>query len=245
MSKLRIGIVEDEMIIADTIILMLEDLQYEVLWHAAKYGEAVNFLDNEQPDLLLLDIQLSGKLDGIDLARLVQEQYNIPYIFITANADAATIERAKMVRPMAYLTKPVTKGLLFSAIEIALSNYNQSKPLPPSANSTPSPIRDAIFVKEAQGYRKVYYANILYLQSDGNYVHLKLNDGKQVLVRSTLPDLLEQIDPTIFVRIHRSYAVNTRQVERLLTDEVVVAGHSLPLGKTYKELLHAALGISG
>lgn len=243
MSSLHIAIVEDEMIIAETISLMLEGLGYTICWHAARYGEAVNLLDQDLPDLLLLDIQIAGKLDGIDLAKLVQEQYNLPYIFITANADAGTIERAKSVRPMAYLTKPVTKSLLFSAIEIAVNNYNQltiatGQDIPAKTH------RESIFVKDSHGYRKVSFSSIFYLQSDANYVHLKLNDGKQVLVRSTLPELLSQLDPACFHRIHRSYAVNTLHVERVGSDEVVVGGETLPLGKTFKPDLMAALGIA-
>jgi DNA-binding LytR/AlgR family response regulator len=243
MSTIRIAIVEDEIIIAETIGLMLEELGYTVCWQATRYGEAVNLLDQDLPDLLLLDIQIAGKLDGIDLAKLVEEQYRLPYIFITANADAATIERAKQVRPMAYLTKPVTKNLLFSAIEIALNNYNHSRPEPVVTNN-PALKRDSIFVKDSHGYRKVYFHTILFLQSEGNYVHVKLSDGKEVLVRTTLPDLMAQLDSTLFVRVHRSYAVNTTHIERLMAEELLVAGQGIPLGKTYRQDLLASLGIA-
>ncbi|HMP92014.1 MAG TPA: response regulator [Phnomibacter sp.] len=240
---LRIAIVEDDFIIAEAIQVMLEDLGYQVCWQAARYGEAINKLDEHLPDLLLLDIQLSGKLDGISLARQVMEQYGLPYIFITANADALTIERAKYVQPMAYLTKPITKSLLYSAIEIALTNYAQF------TRTVPVPVpsykgRDFIFIKENQGYSKIFFAQIVYLQSEGNYVHLRLTDGKQKLVRATLPDLLKQLDDSVFMRIHRSYVVNINYLERLMADEIRVAGQVVPLSKSYREELHQKLGIS-
>lgn len=241
--KLNIGIVEDDMIIADTISEMLEELGYKVLWHAPKYSRAIDLLDTLQPDLLLLDIQLTGKLDGIDLARVIKEQYQIPYIFLTANADAATIERAKAVNPMAYLTKPVTKKLVFSAIEIALSNYNQLQANAPNSKAG-TPLRDAIFIKDSNQYRKVYFKDIVYLESDSNYVNIILSGGAKIVTRTTLPELLDQLDPAIFIRVHRSFAVNIHFVEMVQKEDLQLQGALVPFGKVYKGDLFKVLGIS-
>lgn len=95
MSKIKVGIVEDEMIIALGISDALKDLGYEVATIANNYTQALEIIEAEQPDILLLDIQLSGHKDGIDLALKVKKDFQIPFIFLTANADVATVERAK------------------------------------------------------------------------------------------------------------------------------------------------------
>ncbi len=95
MSALKIGVVEDELVIARTILGTLEELGYSYCGPAISYTEAIEMLESNKPDLLLLDIQLSGKKDGIDVAEKVNELYPMPFIFLTANSDAETIDRAK------------------------------------------------------------------------------------------------------------------------------------------------------
>src|SRR3954470_23249348 len=103
MSRIKIGIVEDERVIALSIESTLDDLGYDHCGPASSYGEALELLETDTPDLLLLDINLAGKKDGIDVAEKINVLYNIPFIFLTANSDMATIERAKKVKPHAYI----------------------------------------------------------------------------------------------------------------------------------------------
>src|ERR1700739_3345206 len=127
MSVLKIGIVEDELVIGRTILNTLDELGYQHCGPAINYTEAIEMLERDRPDLLLLDIQLSGKKDGIDVAEKLNELYHIPFIFLTANSDGDTIERAKKVKPNAYIVKPFTREELFAAIEIAFSNFADSR----------------------------------------------------------------------------------------------------------------------
>src|SRR5919202_6006521 len=123
MSLLKIGIVEDELVIARTVLSTLDDLGYSHCGPAINYTEAMEMLEQNKPDLLLLDILLSGKKDGVDVAQKLNELYHLPFIFLTANSDGETIDRAKKVKPHAYIVKPFTKEELYAAIEIAFSNF--------------------------------------------------------------------------------------------------------------------------
>src|SRR5690348_12950127 len=105
-AEIKIGIVEDELIIAEKIKLLLEGMGYLICEPVSSYDEALAMIEKEKPDMLLLDINLNDKKDGIDLAEQVNRQHRIPFIFLTANSDRATIERAKKVNPNAYLVKP-------------------------------------------------------------------------------------------------------------------------------------------
>jgi len=243
MSVLKIGIVEDELVIARTIVSTLDELGYGHCGPAISYSEAMEMLDNNKPDLLLLDIQLSGKKDGIDVAQRINELYQIPFIFLTANSDAETIDRAKRVKPHAYIVKPFTKEELFAAIEIAFSNFtgNHSPRKPEHPASYHS--RDYMFVRDGYVFRKIFFNELLYLESDANYVILHLKSQKKLMVRSTLNDFIEQVDQKLFIRVHRSYSVNINMIDDIFPTEISVSGTKIPVGKSYRKELFKALGI--
>jgi len=243
MSVLKIGIVEDELVIARTIISTLDELDYTHCGPAINYTEAIDMLEHHKPDLLLLDIQLSGKKDGIDVAQKLNELYQVPFIFLTANSDSETIDRAKKVKPHAYIVKPFAKEELYAAIEIAFSNFtgnrNNERAEQPGAYHT----RDYMFVRDGYVFRKIFFNELLYLESDANYVTLHCKSQKKVMVRSTLNDFITQLDPKTFIRIHRSYSVNIHQVNDIFPTEVSVDGIKIPVGKSYRSGLFNALGI--
>lgn len=123
MKKMKVGIVEDEMIIAETICLALKKLGYLPTEPAYSYESAISMLEKEQPNIVLIDINLNDELDGVDLAHYINSNYSLPIIFLTANSDRNTIERSKQARPNAFLVKPFCNEDLFSAIEIAHFNH--------------------------------------------------------------------------------------------------------------------------
>lgn len=243
MSILKIGVVEDELVIARTIVSTLDELGYEHCGTAISYTEAMEMLEQNKPDLLLLDIQLSGKKDGIDVAEKVNELYRIPFIFLTANSDGETIDRAKKVKPHAYIVKPFTKEELYAAIEIAFSNFTGNRKNEKVEQSDSYHTKDYMFVRDGYVFRKIFFNELLYLESDANYVTLHLKSQKKVMVRSTLNDFITQLDPKTFLRIHRSYSVNIHLVDDIFPTELSVSGNKIPIGKSYREELFKALGI--
>lgn len=243
MSILKIGIVEDELVIGRTILNTLNELGYSHCGPAISYTEAMEMLEQDRPDLLLLDIQLSGKKDGIDVAQKLNELYRIPFIFLTANSDGETIDRAKKVKPHAYIVKPFTKEELYAAIEIAFSNFAGNRENAGAGQAGRPIVKEYMFVRDGYIFRKIFFADLLYLESDANYVTLHLKSQKKVMVRSTLNDFMDQLDQEMFIRIHRSYAVNINLVDDVFPAEVSVSGVKIPVGKSYKDDLFKALGI--
>ncbi|WP_128545456.1 LytR/AlgR family response regulator transcription factor [Larkinella soli] len=243
MAVLKIGIVEDELVIARTISHTLEELGYSPCGPAINYTEALELLELDKPDLLLLDIQLAGRKDGIDVARKLNQVHPIPFIFLTANSDPETIDRAKTVKPHAYIVKPFTKEELYAAIEIAFSNFTERRMKGIPAPGVSPPARSFVFVKEGYVFRKVFFNELLFLESDANYVTLHLKSHRKIMVRSTIQDFMEQLDPALFLRIHRSYSVNLSLIDDIFPTEIAVQGSKIPIGKSYREDLHKALGI--
>ncbi len=128
-AKTSVLIVEDEGIIAENLRELLTSLDYDAFCTAATSDEAVACALKKCPDVVLMDIRIKGKLDGIATAKLLSERFDVPIIYLTAHADAATIERAKMTEPHGYLVKPVRAPDLRSAIEIARYKHSMEKQL--------------------------------------------------------------------------------------------------------------------
>lgn len=243
MANIKIGVVEDEIIIARSILSIIEELGYSHCGPAISYTEAVEMIGLHQPDLLLLDINLSGKKDGIDVAEWVNEYAQIPFIFLTAFSDAQTIERAKKVKPNAYLVKPFTREELYAAIEIAISNFSSQKQEKAAAESGNLPHKDAIFVKCNHLFLKIALSDILFVESEHNYVQVTLADNKKVLVRSGFSDFLQKLPKDSFLQVHRSYIINLKHVQAFDGNEVDMSGHKIPIGKTQLQVLMDRLGV--
>ena len=116
MTKAGVLIVEDSFIVAYHLQKTLEGAGYLVLGIEESGEDALLKLDTIKPDIILMDIMLNGKLDGIETARDIQSKYNIPIIYITALSDMETIQRAKITQPYGYLTKPFEDREVFKRI---------------------------------------------------------------------------------------------------------------------------------
>ncbi|MDO9477844.1 MAG: diguanylate cyclase, partial [Pseudohongiella sp.] len=116
----KILIVEDETIVAMDIKRRLEKLGYQVTGLAAKAKQALELVENDQPDIILMDIHLNDTLDGIDIANQINLKYRIPVIFVTAYSEDSTMSRASQARPYGYLLKPFSERDLCAVIRISL-----------------------------------------------------------------------------------------------------------------------------
>ena len=119
MTKLKILIVEDEALIAKDIEFSLMQLEYSIIGIAYDSTTALDMIHNRNPDLVLLDIELNSELSGIDIAKILNEKYKIPFIYLTSYADPCTIDFVKTTLPFGYILKPFSERELYSAIELA------------------------------------------------------------------------------------------------------------------------------
>lgn len=231
--KVKILIVEDEMIIADNICDTLEELGYDALEPAINYTEAINTIEEQMPDLAILDIQLSGIKTGIDVAETISENYNFPYIFLTSNSDVATVNEAKRVSPSAFLVKPFTKEELYSSIEVALFNFTQKVG---QINDENLIIKDALFFKDKGVFTKLIFEDIYYLKSDHVYVEVFLKNKKTLVIRASLNDVITKLNDS-FIRVHRGYIINIKYLEAIDNNTLKVHKKNIPIGKKYRENL--------
>ncbi len=235
MSKVKILVVEDEIIIADDICNTLKELGYQLLEPALNYTEALESLKNDQPDLALLDIQLGGQKDGIDLAWKIKEDFEIPFIFLTSNADRATVDRAKRLAPPAYLMKPFNANDLYTSIEIALYNFGLHREEQEEENTDREDlvIKDAIFVKEKDLFLKVKFADLAFIRSTHVYLELNTINDKQYVIRGSIKGIAKKLSSNFF-QTNRSHMVNLDHLEAIDTNNVIVCGQEIPIGRTFR-----------
>ncbi len=244
MKEIVVGIVEDELIIADNIADSLHSLGYKSAGPALNFTDGLEMLENEQPDIVLLDIILSGKKDGVDLAWKIKEEYDLPFIFLTSHADKATVDRAKQAEPHAYLVKPFNKDELYSAIEVAMHNFVHNKRVENESEVQPNSnylLKDCLFIKDKDTFFKIRFDEITYLKNDHVYIEVH-TAGRSYLTRSNMSEYLEKM-PGNFLRIHRSYAINIDHLTQIEGDEVIIGDTRIPIAKSYKNELLSKLQI--
>jgi class 3 adenylate cyclase/CheY-like chemotaxis protein len=128
-EKVKILIAEDEKIIALDIKKTLQRLGYNVLGMVNNGPQALNFLQTTRPDLILMDIMLKGELSGIETASIINQEYGVPFVYLTALTDDETLNKAKITEPFGYVVKPFNERGLHSAIEMALYKHRAENEL--------------------------------------------------------------------------------------------------------------------
>ena len=238
----KILIVEDELIIAEDMRNILEKMGYSITDVAMDAEEAIECLSKEKPDLALLDINLGGKKDGVQLAEEINQKFQVPFIFTTSYTDSATIERAKKVNPSNYLVKPFKPEQLYTAVEMAMFNVAKREKSGTSENEEGLIIKDALFIKDKYRYTKLRIADIQWIQAEGNYLELHLTDHKE-LIRATLGSFLDRLVGYNFFRTHKSYAINLDHLTKLEPTRVFIGKTEIPISKGYADELLQRLNV--
>lgn len=129
LQKPKILVVEDEIIVAVNLGQKLKKLGYELVGITSSGEEAIQKAEENHPDLVLMDINIEGNLDGIETAEVLRNRFHTPVIYLTAYADESTLDRAKKTQPLGYIVKPFESDQLRSSIEVALYKTKSSKGL--------------------------------------------------------------------------------------------------------------------
>lgn len=236
---IRILIVEDDMIIGANISLQLSKLGYEVTGIESRGEEAINHAKENTPDLILLDINLKGSLDGIQTANAIHEFKGIPIIYLTANSDEATFMRAKETHPKAFISKPFNRLNLERTIALVVEQLKEEKGNT-SAASAVEVLGDRIFIRHLGKMEKLLLDDILYIEADRNYSTIVTNESQFVLT-NTLKVMEAKLPKGHLTRVHRSYIVNISKLEVVADHHLEINRKVIPLGKSYKNHLFSRI----
>lgn len=217
MSAVKILIIEDEVLIAEHIKDYLAGFGFSQVFLAHTKKMALQLIDHIAPDLILLDLHLQQPKDGLEIARTIDETGTPPYIFITANADMLIIQEATHTKAMGYITKPLKKSDLFASIQIALK-------------STANPETDFLLIKENNTNLKLNFDDILYIEGNSNYINI-FTKTQKVITRQSLEWAELELPENLFMRVHRSYIVNLREVQRTNAKSVFIGEMEIPVSR--------------
>jgi DNA-binding LytR/AlgR family response regulator len=208
------------------------------------------------PDLVILDITLDGKLDGIETAALLARSTRVPFIFMTAFSDKETIDRAKQTNPHAYLVKPFDARTLQSSIELAIHNAGSRQfqtgngaVIPATATANADAVtadnfllHDALFVKVRNRLEKVMLEDIVWAEAQDIYCNIKTRTQLH-LVSQSLKNLELRLPANQFMRVHRSYIVQLTAIEAIEDNNILIGGKQIPIGNTHRDALLKRLQI--
>ena len=242
-KTLKILIVEDEALIAESIKLTLTNLGYQVAGITDNALDAIEILNSEQVDLAILDINIQGDKNGIWLAKTMFK--NKPFIFLTAYGDKETIKEASVTKPSSYLLKPFRKEEISAAIQVAIINYAEKKVA--TLNDKNEKISDndivkqetSFFIKQNDAYVKLLINEILFFESDKNYLKIQTNSNA-FLIRNTIKNMLVTL-PNNFMQIHRSFIINTIKIDKITPLNIKINDYLLPFSNSYKKELLAKI----
>lgn len=223
LKPLKVLIVEDEVLIAETIKMYLEERGHSTTDTVISHDEALHSIHTVIPDLVLIDIRLYGQKSGIDLAEeLSKSTYNIPFIFLTSQYDSRILNKAIELQPMGYLIKPIQKETLWTTIELAFYNFNVAEE------------DNKIKIIDGALTHLIQKDDILYISSDHIYINIHTQSSGVVIVRMPLSELHQKLDQNQFIHCHRSYIVNIKHISRYDYNSFTVNNVTIPISRSNK-----------
>ena len=232
-DKVRVLVVEDDMIIAANISLQLTKLGYEITGIETRGEEAIVHAQENRPDIILMDVNLKGELDGIETASIIHSRLKIPIIYLTANTDEASFKRAKETHPFAFIPKPLNTIQLRRTFELVVQQINLKEDKKENGYSSLKVLEDRIFIRHKGHMVKLLLADILYIEADRNYCKI-VTTSNQYLLATTLKTMEERLPAAMFVRVHRSYMVNIGKLDVVADGHLEIGRKVIPFGKSHK-----------
>ncbi len=198
-------VVEDEALVAAMIREALKGSAYTVRSIAFTKESAMKYLQEEHYDAAVLDINLEGKFDGIEVGRLIRDQYHFPFLYLTAHADDRTLQNAKLTEPAGYIVKPFSERELLAGLEIALYNFRQQKQKAiqiPNFDTLNQKLAEPLSSREADVLRMLFagksnveigeelFISVNTVKSHLSRLYLKLNATSRTEVMARVRDLV-------------------------------------------------------
>jgi DNA-binding LytR/AlgR family response regulator len=233
--EIKVLIIEDNPLTSLDLKEIIQSQGMIVTKIAKNNSEALEAIQTTQPDILLVDINLHGGDDGVELVEMLSQKQKWPVVYLTANSDRETLNRALKTNPASFLTKPYDDKDVVIALELAFNNY-VNKAIEGKSNVT----YDFIFLKSGTRFEKVKLADINFLQAEGSYTRF-ITPNKEYTLSGNLNNISNKIGNSLFLRIHRSYVVNIDSITGLDNDNVFIGDQNLPISRSYREDVNKAL----
>jgi len=220
----KILVIEDEPMIAQDLTLILESEGFEVLGPFDNAIDVKAELVKDKPDLALVDINIKGDQDGVQIAATLLQE--IPFLFITSIYDKSTLRRVQKVNPEAYVLKPFKEVEVLMNVKLALSKRQHSKQ---------ETSEEYLLIRDKGMTKPILVSEIDLISGEDNYTRIILETNTEFLLSQTLKSTLEKLPESLFVRVHKSYVVNKSKIEGISGKRLFLNGRSVPIGRAFKK----------
>jgi len=228
-ERVKCLIVDDEPLAIDVIKGYVSQVpQFELVGTCSDAMQAFQVLNKEKVDLLFLDIEMPG-MTGLEFIRSLS---SVPHVILTTAYREYALESYEM-EVVDYLLKPISFGRFFKAVSKYLKlTANTAAPQLPTNKPKE---RGSIYVYADKKNIKVYFEDILFIESIKDYVRIHTK-GKNIVSKNTITRY-EELLPDSFIRVHRSYIINLAKINAYTHHDIEIGEKEIPIGTSYKRVV--------
>lgn len=241
MDNINVLIIEDTPEQSDALRKVLLVNNYNIVGVATNYTDALTLFYNNPIDIVVIDVFLDGKPDGITFAETINIVPNItkPFVFLTSSQDRQIFERAKLTKPFSFLMKPFNELEILYAVEMAVEKFYEQTNVFLSEDQDTVISNDYMFIKKKNVLKKVSLKDIVYIEVEDRYCNL-ITEKEKFVILISLTKIRALLNKNKFIRTHRNYIVNADYIEEIiLADNLVVlkGNYKINLSDTYKDFI--------
>ena len=229
MKEIRILIVQDEDIHRLNLETFILELGYKLLTSTNNSEDAIRTINHEKPDIVILDVEITGHLNGIELAEKFRHS-STKFLFLTSTTERSKYDEAKETAFIGYIVKPFNQLTLQSIIEFSIEKALKVDSIDKQKG------QDNLLIKHNAQLFKTHFDKILYIEAKGKLCII-YTENKTLISNTTLSKLKLKLPSNTFSQIHKSYIINLTQITKIVSknNEIFIEQNVLPIGRIYKE----------
>ena len=241
MDNINVLIIEDTPEQSDALSKVLLDNNYNIAGVARNYTDALALFYKSTVDIIVIDVFLDGKPDGITFAETINIIPNAckPFVFLTSSQDRQIFERAKLTKPFSFLMKPFNELEIIYALEMAVEKFYEQTNVFLSEDQDTVISNDYMFIKKKNALKKVSLKDIIYIEVEDRYCNI-ITEKEKFVILISVTKISELLDKNKFIRTHRNYIVNSDTIEEIiLADNLVIlkGNRKINLSDNYKDFI--------
>ncbi|MFB9077252.1 LytR/AlgR family response regulator transcription factor [Flavobacterium procerum] len=241
MDNINVLVIEDTVSESDALVKVLSANNYNIVGIAATYNQALEMFYNNVVDIVIIDVFLDGKPDGITFAETINIVPNSvkPFVFLTSSKDRQIFERAKLTKPFSFLMKPFNELEILYALEMAVEKFYEQTNVFHSEDQNTVISNDTLFIKKNKALKKVRIEDIVYIEVEDRYCNI-ITETEKFVILISLTKIMHLFDASKFFQTHRNYIVNSSKIlEIVLSDNLIIlkGNHNVTLSEKYKDLV--------
>ncbi|MDD5149711.1 MAG: response regulator transcription factor [Flavobacterium sp.] len=241
MDNINVLIIEDTPEQSDALSKVLMANNYNIVGVARSYTDALKLFYAQTIDIIVIDVFLDGKPDGITFAETINIIPNAskPFVFLTSSQDRQIFERAKLTKPFSFLMKPFNELEILYALEMAVEKFYEQTNTFLSEDQDTVISNDYLFIKKKNALKKVSLEDIIYIEVEDRYCNI-ITENEKFVILISLTKISALLNKDKFIKTHRNYIVNKDKMEEIiLSDNLIIlkGNHKVNLSDTYKDFI--------